>query len=184
MFNKLDIMTKEDVEKAKTTVSETVSKINAIDLKIAEFQEQYKKLLEMRRKGILYCAQTLKPLDDKNRAECLEGTDEKLVDEINANMFMFNDLAKLDKRDLQKILFKCNTDDLAYAVKLLENTPVKKAIYSNVSKNNLQQLREKENSLGEPDTVDKHEVMAAQRKIIDLTLEMEKSGEIVFPDGI
>ena len=99
-------------------------------------------------------------------------------------MFMFNDLALLDKRDLQKILFKCSTDDLAFAVKLMDNTPVKKAIFSNVSKNNLQMIREKENSLGEPATVDKREVMAAQRKIIDLALQMEKAGEIVFPEGV
>lgn len=45
-------------------------------------------------------------------------------------------------------------------------------------------IREKENSLGEPVTVDKREVMAAQRKIIDLALQMEKAGEIVFPEGV
>lgn len=177
-------MSKEDLEKAKQSVAETVTKINTIDAKIAEFQEQYKKLLEMRRRGILFCAQTLKPLNDEGRDQCLEGTSEKLIDEIRANMFMFNDLALLDKRDLQKILFKCSTDGLAFAVKLMDNTPVKKAIFSNVSKNNLQMIREKENSLGEPATVDKREVMAAQRKIIDLALQMEKAGEIVFPEGV
>lgn len=119
-------MAKEDLEKAKQSVAETVTKINTIDAKIAEFQEQYKKLLEMRRRGILFCAQTLKPLNDEGRDQCLEGTDEKIIDEIRANMFMFNDLALLDKR----------------------------------------------------------EVMAAQRKIIDLALQMEKAGEIVFPEGV
>ncbi len=177
-------MTKEELEKTKQTVGETVQKIVTIDARIAEFQEQYKKLLEMRRRGILYCAQVLKPLNDEGRDQCLEGASEKISEEIRSNMFMFNDLAKLDKRDLQKILFKCSTDDLAWAVKLLDNTPVKKQIFSNVSKNNLQMIREKENSLGDPAAVDKKEVAAAQRKIIDLALQMEKAGEIVFPEGV
>lgn len=177
-------MAKEDLEKAKQTVSETLAKINAVEAKMAEFQIQYKKLQQMRRNGILFCAKTLKPLDDEGRDLCLEGTSEKLNQEIRANMFMFSDLALLDKRDLQKILFKCSIDDLAYSIKLLDNTPEKKAILSNVSKNNLQQILQKEKDLGEVETVDKSEVMAAQRKIIDLTLQMEREGTIVFPEGV
>lgn len=119
-------MAKEELEKAKQTVSETLAKINAVEAKMAEFQIQYKKLQQMRRNGILFCAKTLKPLDDEGRDLCLEGTSETLNQEIRANMFMFSDLALLDKRDLQKILFKCSIDDLAYSIKLLDNTPEKK----------------------------------------------------------
>jgi len=177
-------MTTVEYEKAKTAVNETLTKINTIDAKIAEFQEQYKKLLEMRQRGIMYCAQIIKPMDDAKRDECLEGVSEQIADAIKDNMFVFDDLAKLDKRELQKVLFKCSTEDLAFAVKLLDNTPVKKAIFSNVSKNNLQLIREKENSLGDPAAVDKKEVIAAQRKIIALTIQMEKAGEIMFPEGV
>ena len=45
-------MTKEDLEKAKQIVSETVAKIIAVEERMAEFQIQYKKLQQMRRRGI------------------------------------------------------------------------------------------------------------------------------------
>lgn len=177
-------MTKEEIEKAKTNVTGTLQKISAIDSKILEFQEQMKKLQEMRRKGVFFCSQNLKPLSQDIRDELLAETPEALSDEIQRNMLSFSDLAKLDKRELQKLLFKCQLDDLAVSVVLLNNSEVKKHIYSNVSKNNLQQIREKEKLLGDPQTINKTEVAQAQRRILDLALSMEKNGEILFPDGI
>lgn len=177
-------MTKEEIEKAKENVSGTLQKISAIDSKITEFQEQLKKLQDMRRRGILFCAQNLKPLDQETRDELLSASSEALSDDIQRNMLSFGDLAKLDKRELQKLLFKCELDDLALSVVLLDNSEVKKQIYSNVSKNNLQQIREKEKLLGPPETVNRAEIAQAQRKILDLALAMEKNGEILFPEGI
>ncbi|MCQ2573658.1 MAG: hypothetical protein MJ182_07165 [Treponema sp.] len=177
-------MTKEEIEKAKENVTGTLQKISAIDAKIVEFQEQLKKLQDMKRRGILFCAQNLKPLDQETRDELLAETPEALSDDIQRNMLSFSDLAKLDKRELQKLLFKCALDDLAVSVVLLDNSEVKKHIYSNVSKNNLQQIREKEKLLGDPQTVSKTDIAQAQRRILDLALSMEKNGEILFPEGI
>ena len=169
-------------ETAKVNVAQTLEKIKTIDAKILEFEEKYRQLKEMRTKGIIFCARNLKELNAEEREEALSETSPELADEISANMFSFEDLALLDKRDLQKVLFKCSTDDLAWAIKLLGNVPVKKMIYSNVSKNNLQLIREKETALGEEAAVDKKEVARIQRQIVDLAIKMYKDGEIVFPD--
>lgn len=177
-------MNKEQIEQAKTTVSDAVTKIQAIDAKIADFQAQYKKLLEMRSKGVLFCAKTVKTLPGEDRDACLAELDAGLADDIRKMMFMFDDIAKLDKRHIQKIMFKCDLKDIAHALKLSEGTEIKKYIMSNISRNNITLVNEEMEKMGDVAAVDRSEVLAAQRRILDVALELEASGEIFFPEDM
>ncbi len=177
-------MTAAQIEQTKASVQDAVSKIEAIDARIAEFQAQYKKLLEMRSKGVLFCAKTVKTLPGEVREAYLEELDAALSDDIRKMMFMFEDIAKLDKRHIQKIMFKCDLKDIAHALKLSEGTEIKKYIMSNISRNNITLVNEEMEKMGDAATVDRAEVLAAQRRILDVALELEAAGEIFFPEDL
>jgi len=175
-------MNKEQIEQTKNTVAGAVTKIQAIDDKIAEFQSQLQKLQEMRNKGVLFCAKTVKTLPGEERDACLAQFDTALADDIQKMMFMFEDIAKLDKRHIQKIMFKCDLKDIAHALKLSEGTEIKKYIMSNISRNNITLVNEEMEKMGDAASVDRAEVLAAQRRILDVALELQAAGEIFFPE--
>ncbi len=180
-------MTSAQIEQTKASVQDAVAKIAAIDAKIAEFQAQYKKLLEMRSKGVLFCAKTVKTLPGEARDAYLDELntrDVALAADIRKMMFMFEDIAKLDKRHIQKIMFKCDLKDIAHALKLSEGAEIKKYIMSNISRNNIALVNDEIERMGDAAAVDRAEVLAAQRRILDVALELEAAGEIFFPEDL
>lgn len=132
--------------------------------------------------GVDYLVRMLNLVDrgvQKSIFETLESKDPKLVEEIRANMFTFDDLIKLDDRSIQRVLGQVNKQELALALK---GAPEKlqEHIYKNLSERARDSLREDVELLG-PQLA--RNVYAAQRKIVDVVRAMEESEEILIGGG-
>ncbi|HCE18001.1 MAG TPA: flagellar motor switch protein FliG [Anaerolinea thermolimosa] len=132
--------------------------------------------------GVSFLVKMLNQVDrgvQKTIFEALETTNPKLVEEIRANMFTFDDLAKLDDRAIQRVLRDINKADLAMALKAAPER-LKEKIYSNLSERARENLKEEIEILG-PQLA--KNVYSAQRKIVDAVRALEEAGEIVIGGG-
>jgi len=108
--------------------------------------------------------------------EALETTNPKLVEEIRANMFTFDDLTKLDDKTMQRVLRDVSKSDLALALKGAPER-LREVIYRNLSERARDNLKEEIDILG-PQLA--KNVYGAQRRIVDAVRALEESGEIVI----
>lgn len=132
--------------------------------------------------GVSFLVQLLNQVDrgvQKTILESLEPANPKLVEEIRASMFTFDDLVKLDDRALQRLLRDVNKQDLALALKAAPEK-VKEAIYRNLSERARETLQEELEILG-PQLA--KNVYAAQRRIVDIVRALEEAEEIVIAGG-
>jgi flagellar motor switch protein FliG len=132
--------------------------------------------------GVAFLVKMLNQVDrgaQKSIFEALETTNAKLVDEIRANMFTFDDVIKLDDRAMQRILRDINKADLALALKGAPEH-LKERVYSNLSERARENLKEEIDILG-PQLA--KNVYTAQRKIVDAVRSLEEAGEIVIAGG-
>lgn len=132
--------------------------------------------------GVTFLVKMLNQVDrgvQKSIFEALETTNAKLVEEIRANMFTFDDVIKLDDRAIQRVLRDINKNDLALALK---GSPdhLKDKVFNNLSERARENLKEEIDILG-PQLA--KNVYAAQRKIVDVCRSLEESGEIVIGGG-
>ncbi|MDL1909821.1 flagellar motor switch protein FliG [Chloroflexi bacterium CFX6] len=129
--------------------------------------------------GVAFLVKMLNQVDrgvQKSIFEALETTNPKLVEEIRANMFTFDDVAKLDDRTMQRVLRDVNKNDLALALKGAPER-LKEKVFANLSERARENLKEEIDILG-PQLA--KNVYAAQRKIVDVCRTLEESGEIVI----
>jgi flagellar motor switch protein FliG len=129
--------------------------------------------------GVAFLVKMLNQVDrgvQKSIFEALETTNAKLVEEIRANMFTFDDVIKLDDRAMQRVLRDVNKSDLALALKGAPDR-LKENVFSNLSERARENLKEEIDILG-PQLA--KNVYAAQRKIVDICRSLEESGEIVI----
>jgi flagellar motor switch protein FliG len=131
--------------------------------------------------GVTFLVKMLNQVDrgvQKSIFEALETTNPKLVEEIRANMFTFDDVIKLDDRAIQRVLRDVNKNDLALALK---GSPdhLKEKVFNNLSERARENLKEEIDILG-PQLA--KNVYAAQRKI-DACRSLEEAGEIVIAGG-
>jgi flagellar motor switch protein FliG len=132
--------------------------------------------------GVAFLVKMLNQVDrgaQKSIFEALETTNAKLVEEIRANMFTFDDVIKLDDRAMQRVLRDINKTDLALALKGAPER-LKEKIYSNLSERARENLKEEIDILG-PQLA--KNVYTAQRKIVDAVRTLEEAGEIVISGG-
>ncbi|NOH01759.1 MAG: flagellar motor switch protein FliG [Chloroflexi bacterium] len=132
--------------------------------------------------GVAFLVKMLNQVDrgvQKSIFEALETTNAKLVEEIRANMFTFDDVAKLDDRTMQRVLRDVNKNDLALALKGAPDH-LKEKVFANLSERARENLKEEIDILG-PQLA--KNVYAAQRKIVDVCRSLEESGEIVIAGG-
>jgi flagellar motor switch protein FliG len=132
--------------------------------------------------GVAFLVKMLNQVDrgvQKSIFEALETTNAKLVEEIRANMFTFDDVIKLDDRAIQRVLRDINKNDLALALK---GSPdhLRDKVFNNLSERARDNLKEEIDILG-PQLA--KNVYAAQRKIVDVCRSLEESGEIVIGGG-
>lgn len=132
--------------------------------------------------GVAFLVKMLNQVDrgvQKSIFEALETTNAKLVEEIRANMFTFDDVIKLDDRAIQRVLRDINKNDLALALK---GSPdhLKDKVFNNLSERARENLKEEIDILG-PQLA--KNVYTAQRKIVDVCRSLEESGEIVIAGG-
>lgn len=132
--------------------------------------------------GVAFLVKMLNQVDrgvQKSIFDALETTNPKLVEEIRANMFTFDDVIKLDDRAIQRVLRDINKNDLALALKGAPDH-LKDKVFNNLSERARDNLKEEIDILG-PQLA--KNVYTAQRKIVDVCRSLEEQGEIVIAGG-
>ena len=132
--------------------------------------------------GVNYLADVMNNLDmqtEKTIMEELNDSDPELMDEIQKRMFVFDDIAFLDNREIQTFLRECDTKDITVALKAA-NPEVTKAIFSNMSQRQQETIK---TDLQYLHNVRMRDVEDAQRKIIATIRKLEETGEIVMSKG-
>jgi flagellar motor switch protein FliG len=129
--------------------------------------------------GLTFLVKMMNQVDrgvQKSILEALDTTNPKLVEEIHANMFTFDDLAKLDDKTMQRVLRDVSKSDLALALKG-GTERLKDLVYRNLSERARENLKEEIEVLG-PQLA--KNVYGAQRRIVDAVRTLEEAGEIVI----
>jgi len=129
--------------------------------------------------GVNFLVKMMNQVDrdvQKRIFEAMEPKDPKLVEEIRASLFTFDDLASMDDRTMQRVLREVNKNDLALSLKGAPEK-LKELVFRNLSERARDSLKEEIEILGPQLAKD---VYAAQRKIIELVRALEEAGEIVI----
>lgn len=116
---------------------------------------------------------------EKAILEELERDDPRLAEEIRQQLFVFEDIVKLDDVSIQRILREVNPKDLALALRGA-NEEVRQKIYKNQSQRASQMLREEIEFMG---PVRLKEVEEAQQRIVKVIRALEEAGEVVVFRG-
>ena len=132
--------------------------------------------------GVAFLVKMLNQVDrgaQKAIFESLEITNPKLVEEIRANMFTFDDLIKLDNKAIQRVMRDINKNDLALALKGGADR-LREKVYVNLSQRARDNLRDEIDVLG-PQLA--KNVYAAQRRGVAALGALKEEVEIVIGGG-
>ena len=116
---------------------------------------------------------------ERHIMETLETEEAELAEEIRKKMFVFEDILLLDDRAVQRVLRDVENNDLAIALKNV-NEEVQGKILNNVSKRLAVMIKEDMEFMG---PVRMKDVEEAQQKIVNIIRKLEDSGEIVISRG-
>ena len=112
---------------------------------------------------------------EKSIIEKLEEEDPELAEEIKKRMFVFEDIVLLDDKSIQKVLREVDSNDLAKALKSVDDE-VKEKIFRNQSKRAVSLLKEDMEYMG---PIRLYDVEESQQKIVNIIRKLEDDGEIV-----
>ncbi len=104
----------------------------------------------------------------------LSEEDPELAEEIKKRMFVFEDIVKINDRDLQQVLRQVESAQLATALKNMKDE-VQQKVYGNMSKRAAEMLKEDMDFAG---PVRLREIEEAQQHIVNTIRGMIESGEI------
>jgi flagellar motor switch protein FliG len=130
--------------------------------------------------GIQSAAEMLNQLDRQSREKLLAqvaGRDPVLAEKIRQKMFVFEDLVKLEGRDLQILLREVSQEKLVVALRNVDDS-FKQIIFKNLSTRAAQSLREE---LEEQSPQPLSKITRIQRELLDLVQEMIRLGRISGP---
>jgi flagellar motor switch protein FliG len=116
---------------------------------------------------------------ERNVLEALETRNADLVDEIRRKMFVFEDIVKLDKKAVQRMLKDVENSDLTVALKSATED-VKKIIFDNMSTRLRDMIKEDMQYMG---PVRVRDVEEAQQKIVAIIRKLQDAGEIIISRG-
>jgi len=116
---------------------------------------------------------------EKNVIELLKNYNNILVDQVKELMFVFEDIAHLDDRAIQRILREVDTKDLALSLKGMKED-VKEKILRNMSERAQAMLVDDMEYMG---PVRAKDVALSQSKIVGVIRMLETAGEIVIFRG-
>ena len=111
---------------------------------------------------------------EKALIEKIEASDAAVAGAIREEMFTFDDIQKLDKKSMQKILAAVDSRQLAVSLKAAI-PPVEQSILGNLSKRASDMVREERDNLGPTPLTD---VLAAQTEILKMIRDLMDKGEI------
>jgi flagellar motor switch protein FliG len=121
----------------------------------------------------------LSPSLEKEILELISRKDAALCDQIKALMFVFEDIATLEERAIQRLLREVDSKDLALALRAASDG-LKNAIFSGLTQRALAAITEEMEMMG---PVRMRDVEAAQAKIVAQVRRLEEQGEIVIASG-
>jgi len=127
--------------------------------------------------GVVMVANILNRLGKEPSKQVLSSigeSDSVLAEEIGKKMFTFEDLIKLDIRDLQRVTREVETNDLVLALKSA-SSELESAIMKSVSKRAAESLKDELEMLG---PVKVKAVQEAQERIIQIVKKLEEEGAI------
>lgn len=116
---------------------------------------------------------------EKNILNQLDEENPELAENIRQQLFVFEDIVVLRDAAVQQVLREIDTDDLALALKTVDDE-VKEKIFSNMSQRAENMLKEDIEYMG---PVQLRNVEEAQQRIVNVIMELEESGEIVIAQG-
>jgi flagellar motor switch protein FliG len=109
----------------------------------------------------------------------LTEVDAGLADEVRRFMFVFEDIALLDDRSMQRVVRELDTKDMALALRIVDDD-LKDKFFANMSTRAAEMLRD-EISLG--GQVKQKNVEEAQGRIVEVVKRLEDADEIVINRG-
>ncbi|MEM7203455.1 MAG: flagellar motor switch protein FliG [Planctomycetota bacterium] len=116
---------------------------------------------------------------EKAVLEAVAESDETVAEGIRDEMFTFDDLSKLDKKSMQKVLSQVDSRVLALALKAV--TPeVENNIFSNLSNRAADMVKEERDTLG-PTPLS--EVVEAQQQVLGVIRDLMDKGEVTATVG-
>lgn len=116
---------------------------------------------------------------EKGIISYIEERDEELAEEIKANMFVFEDIIRLDNMTIQAILKEVNVKDIAFALKAATEE-ISNVIYRNQSQRAAQALKEEIELLGK---IKISQVEEARQNIVNVVRRLEDQGVITLNRG-
>lgn len=132
--------------------------------------------------GASMMAEILNRMNRTSEAAIMNTLDEavpEVASEIRRQMFTFDDVLKLDNRSMQELLREVTSEDLAKALKIVDED-MRDKVYRNMSKRGAEMLKE-DIELMPPTRLS--EVEKSQRVIIDVTRKLEGEGRITLVRG-
>jgi flagellar motor switch protein FliG len=117
---------------------------------------------------------------ERSVLERIEEADASIAGAIRDQMFTFEDLGKLDRKSMQRVLSAVDSRQLALALKAAIPS-VEQAILGNLSKRATDLVQEERDSLG-PTPLS--EVLAAQTGIVRLIRDLMDRGDIRAPNAV
>ncbi len=111
--------------------------------------------------------------------DSLEIQDPELAEEIKKRMFVFEDIATLDNRSIQRVIRDVENSDLQLALKVASEE-VRETIFRNMSKRMAETFKEEMELMG---PVRLRDVEEAQSRIVATIRRLEEAGEIIIARG-
>jgi flagellar motor switch protein FliG len=118
-------------------------------------------------------------MTEKTILEALEDNEPELADEIKKRMFVFENIASLDDRSVQRILREVEVRDLSLALKATPDN-VKELVLRNMSSRASAMLREDMEASG---PVRLRQCEEAQARIVEVIRRLDEAEEIVIARG-
>jgi flagellar motor switch protein FliG len=109
--------------------------------------------------------------------ENLQKYNAAVSDEVRKQMFLFEDIAGLEDKSVQRILREVDSKDLTLALKLADDK-LKEKVFNNMSERAREILKEEMGYLG---PVRIRQVEDAQQKILETLRRLQFVGEVVIP---
>ena len=132
--------------------------------------------------GIKMLSEMFNNMDRQKSTEIIvriEENDPEMAEEIRQNMFIFEDLLKIDDKGIQEILKEISTDILARGMKTASDT-IKEKIFKNMSERAADMLREDLEDMGPTRLSD---IEKAQNEVVKVAMKLADEGKIFVAGG-
>ena len=129
--------------------------------------------------GVRTLAELLNKVDRETGKSILaeiSTSDPEMAQQVEREMFVFEDIVLVDDQGLQKVLRRLETRELAVALKATSET-VREKIFRNMSERAAEILREEIEAVG---AVRMKEVEDARRNVTTIVAELEANGDLII----